>query len=135
VACPYFRPETPIADWPFPPRAPLGQPYDGICSAAGSRPPASTVRECCNFGYVRGRCPSFPEDARADAHRFTAWESNGGLRVVWVVERDYQPVEYGEFEWRPDADPPRGAAPVEILIQGCAFARWAWRRARDEARR
>jgi hypothetical protein len=97
-----------------------------MCSAAGSRPPASTVRECCNFGYVRGRCPSFPEAARADAHRFTAWESNGGLRVVWVVERDYEPVEYGELEWRPDA---------EILIQSCAFARWAWRRARDEAKR
>lgn len=133
MACPFFHPEVPIADWPFHPRAPLGLPYDGICSATGARPAASIVRECCNFGYARGRCPSFPEDAAADAHRFTAWEMDGGLRVVWVVERDYAPVEHGEFEWRPDADPLAGVAEEQLLVQGCAFARWVWMRARQEA--
>jgi len=54
----------------------------------------------CNFGYARGRCCWFPEQAGADAHRFSAWQEEGGaLRVVWIVEREFEPVAHGEFHY------------------------------------
>ena len=37
-------------------------------------------RETCNCGYARGRCPHFPDDAEADAVRF----SMAGERLIYI---------------------------------------------------
>ena len=51
-------------------------------------------RETCNCGYARGRCAHFPDDAGADAVRF----SMAGERLIYIFEKDHAPVEHGEMD-------------------------------------
>lgn len=93
MACPWFSPsrEADFASRPRPARAPLGSVFTGTCEARQVTPSDSLLYEVCNFGYGRGRCPSFPADTDADAVRFTAI----GDRTVWILERDHSPVAHG----------------------------------------
>jgi len=92
MACPFFYP-TERMEWPSAPRTPLGAPYTGLCRAVGEfRPDEQTLRELCNFGYARTRCPHhdaapFPD---ADAVRF-----HGGR---YVLEKEYGPLHAGPVE-------------------------------------
>ena len=99
MACPWFNPlsEADFAARPRPARAPLGTVFDGTCEAhpaAAFRPSDELLYGACNFGYGRGRCPAFPDGSEADAVRFTAI----GERTVWILERDYTPVQHGSFD-------------------------------------
>ncbi len=89
--------------WATPPRLPLGDPYTGICAVDPMRewrPDDTTLRECCNRGYARKKCPRFPDDAGPDAVRFTvSREQNGLLKIHYVVEKDRRPLEHGPMEY------------------------------------
>ena len=100
MACPYFVPEAPLdaSVWLRPPRAPLGELFDGTCSAGGSetRPAGECVRELCNFGYARGRCDRFPSSTEADAVRFSiASDRDGRVELTYLIEAEHRPAEHG----------------------------------------
>jgi len=47
----------------------------------------------CNVGYVRGRCLHFPQDAKADAARFSF--AHKPPQLVYILEKDHAPLEHG----------------------------------------
>ena len=78
------------------PRLPLGDAWAGECTAGGAWEPAEAVqRETCNCGYARGRCAHFPEDAAADAVRFSMGSEG---RLIYILEKDHAPLEHGEVD-------------------------------------
>jgi hypothetical protein len=98
MACPFFDPKEPIpwAEWPNPPWMPLGDPYAGSCTAGELEP---RIRECCNAGYARGVCPSFPGGNAPDAVRFGIVRLEGGVGSIrYVAERNHYPFETGVLE-------------------------------------
>jgi len=105
MACPYFYPIEPFSDkaWPKPPRLPLGDPYTGLCCVDPLRewrPEESTLRELCNRGHARKRCPRFPEGDGPDMVRFSVIGDAGGVvRIYYVVEGNGRPLEHGEIEY------------------------------------
>lgn len=105
MACPFFVPSRRLenAGWVRPPRLPLGDPFGGACHVHPAdivEPPESRQRELCNCGYARGRCDRFPGGDAADAVRFSVTEdSPTRLLVVYVVEKDHSPVEFGTLEY------------------------------------
>jgi hypothetical protein len=105
VACPFFVPSRRLetAGWVRPPRFPLGDPFGGACHARPAEviePPEVRQRELCNCGYARGRCDRFPSDSAGDAVRFSITdETPAKLLVVYVVEKDHAPAEFGTLEY------------------------------------
>ena len=101
MACPFFYPDAPLdaSMWEVPPRYPLGIAYGGTCRAPASAsffPDAEQLREVCNYGYARGRCPRFPEASRIDAFRFSMAEHSAAL--IWIAEAEHLPVDHGVLE-------------------------------------
>jgi hypothetical protein len=98
MSCPYFFPVSLAADVDSPPaRVPLGRLYEGACHAdpAGSTAPEpAMVKDYCNFGYGAGSCSHFPDDAEADAVRFSF---SAGRELVWILEKDFAPVRHGRL--------------------------------------
>jgi hypothetical protein len=90
----------PRGSGPRPARAPLGDIYMGGCSAGAEVDPAMMI-EACNFGYVRGRCMSFPAELPCDAYRFSAPRDsfNDIVDIVWIAEKDYSPVSHGKARY------------------------------------
>lgn len=82
--------------WIHAPRMPLGDRYRGLCKARPDEP-FEAQGDPCNCGYARGVCDRFPADFTADAIRFSV-SSDHPLRVLYVVERAYVPIEHGIFE-------------------------------------
>ena len=105
MACPFFVPSRRLenAAWVIPPRLPLGDPFGGACHAHPAdiiEPPESQQREICNCGYARGRCDRFPANDAPDAVRFSVTDdSPARLSVVYVVEKDHTPAEFGTLEY------------------------------------
>ena len=78
---------------------PLGDPYAGSCAARGGEVPDGRLRTCCNTGYARDACPSFPGGDAPDAVRFGIVQRKGGVATVqYVVERDHHPFDQGTLE-------------------------------------
>jgi hypothetical protein len=130
VACPYFLPqgELPTGLWVHEPRRPLGKAYSGACCSRRDerlQPAAPHQEALCNYGYARGACEHFPADSPADAVRFSATQEDGSrLRLVYVLEKDHVPAQFGMLEY----DVPAGALltpPPDPLLarQAEAFAR------------
>jgi len=92
-----------ITGWVRPPRFPLGDSFGGACHARPSEviePPEAHQRELCNCGYARTRCDRFPGGDAADAVRFSVTaETPNRLSVVYVVEKDHAPAEFGTLEY------------------------------------
>lgn len=131
MACPFFRPTEPVRDWKHAPRVPLGEPYYGWCAAgeAPHTPDAHTVREACNFGYARARCPRFPEQTGVDAYRYTLRSTaNGEWTVVWVAETQHAPAAFGELCLGPEAEVLVNGAPEPVQWQVRAFVHAEWRK-------
>ena len=105
MACPFFVPSRRLenAGWVRPPRLPLGDPFGGACHAQPAdivEPPEAQQRELCNCGYARGRCDRFPGSGASDAVRFSVTDdSPARLLVVYVVEKDHAPTEFGTLEY------------------------------------
>ncbi len=75
-------------------RLPLGAFWLGECRApkhAGFVPDDETQLDCCNFGYVRGKCPRFPAEADCDAARFV----RRGDAVLFILEKAHVPERFG----------------------------------------
>ena len=111
--------------WIHPPRLPLSDPYSGTCHADAElfEPPERSQRELCNCGYARGRCERFPTATKADAVRFSiTGDREGVVELVYVLERNYAPLEHGKLEYS-IAEAKLGDARIgEILAaQACAF--------------
>jgi len=105
MACPFFKPSRRLdsGGWDPAPRLPLGDAWGGECTAGGAwAPPESTQRAVCNHGYARGRCDHYPAGEAADAVRF----SMRAERLIYVLERDHTPIEYGEINAVTDAREP-----------------------------
>lgn len=103
MGCPFFEPQRPLEPgdwteyWTHRPRVPLGEAYSGVCRASDPHIPSEErQRELCNCGYARGRCENFPASAAADAVRFSVI-SNEPLRLIYILEKDYAPLEHGEM--------------------------------------
>ncbi len=107
MACPYFWPQQRFEDRRKLPRLPLGDPYSGVCRVDPMRdwrPDEDTLRELCNVGYARSRCPRFPEAPGPDAIRFSAVsDTDGALRIFYVREQDHEPLEHGHIDCSSDA--------------------------------
>jgi hypothetical protein len=102
--------------WPHRARLPLGDGWQGRCTAAGQEgftPGPEELANFCNLGYARN-CPRLPQERAWDAVRFSIARDKGGVvTVLFVCERDYRPAQHGTLEydfalarWRvPHADP------------------------------
>ncbi|MBK9170728.1 MAG: hypothetical protein IPM24_25150 [Bryobacterales bacterium] len=100
MACPHFRPQTRLPHPTGTAPAPLGDLYAGGCLASGRTPDEATTRELCNYGYARGRCPSFQADSPADAIRFSVRDHHGGVILgAWAVEAAHRPHAWGAFRY------------------------------------
>lgn len=105
MACPYFYPIERFSEqaWPKPPRLPLGDPYIGLCCVdplREYRPDEETLRELCNRGYPRNRCPRFPAGDGPEMVRFSVTGDHEGLlRIYYVTESNGSPMEHGEIEY------------------------------------
>ena len=105
MACPFFLPEGTLetGPWTHAPRLPLGAAYAGTCQARPGenfQPPEAHQQEWCNRGYARGVCERFPEASPADAVRFSITaEEPLRLRLVYVLEKDHAPAEFGTLEF------------------------------------
>jgi hypothetical protein len=104
MSCPYFMPAEPLeaAEWLHAPRLPLGDAYRGVCHAQPQdlfEPTESHQRDLCNCGYARGRCGRLADGA-PDAVRFSvSGNAEERLRIVWIVEKDCSPVEFGTLDY------------------------------------
>ena len=107
MACPYFLPQAELetGPWTHEPRWPLGAAFAGVCRARPDefhQPPESHQEELCNCGYARGVCDRFPQDAPADAVRFSVTaDEPGPFRIVYILEKDHAPVEFDTLEFSP----------------------------------
>jgi hypothetical protein len=85
---------------------PLGDPYTGVCTAVDAAAvakalPGGRVHTCCNTGYARGACPSFPGGDAPDAVRFGIVRREAGMATIrYVIERDHHPFDDGTLELR-----------------------------------
>lgn len=104
MACPFFHPTQNLSaarvrlKWPANASLPLGDPYEGECLARedGYRPGDEELKNLCNLGYARNKCPRFPPGEGPDAVRFCAWRDAGGmLSIRFVRERDCRPWDHG----------------------------------------
>jgi hypothetical protein len=124
VACPFFVPSRrlEITGWLHAPRLPLGDPFGGACRADPAEiiepPDAQHQRDLCIRGYARGRCDRFPGGSAADAVRFSVTEDTPNrLLVVYVVEKDHAPVEFGTLQYSVDDSHLDGPPISDILVQ------------------
>ena len=123
MACPFFYPTEPVVEkhlveqhWRTDRPMPLGDPFQGEChaNAAPYHPNAVELKDLCNLGYVRGKCPRFRPDCQVDAARFTlSRDTPDRVAITYVQERDYRPFSHGTLEYltarqrwaTPPADP------------------------------
>jgi hypothetical protein len=121
MACPYFQPKDRFDDktWRKHPRLPLGDPYTGLCLVdpmRGWAPDGATLRDCCNLGYARKKCSRFPDQASADAVRFSVTaDENGIVRIFFVQERGHEPVEHGTLDYFTGTGEFQGSASNRLL--------------------
>lgn len=120
MACPFFAPSRRLenTDWVRPPRYPLGDLFRGTCHASAPDISDGHQDECCNFGYARGRCDRFPGDGAPDAVRFSIIEETPAkLLVVYVVEKDHAPAEFGTLEYAVEDARLDGPVISDVLVQ------------------
>ena len=95
---------------------PLGDPHSGSCVAHGAPSPAGCTRTCCNTGYARGQCASFPGGDAPDAVRFGIVQRDRGIATVeYVIERNHYPFDHGKLELRESESPLGGTAATSLL--------------------
>jgi hypothetical protein len=93
---------------------PLGDPHAGLCAAKDGEVPDGRLRTCCNTGYARGTCPSFPGGDAPDAVRFGILQRKDGVATVrYVIERDHHPFDHGTLELSETARGPGDRSVVE----------------------
>jgi hypothetical protein len=64
------------------------------------RPEDSVLRESCNLGYAREKCPRFPKGSGPDAIRFSVTgDQDGLLKIFYISEQNHEALEHGTFEY------------------------------------
>ena len=109
MACPFFYPTEPVVGqhlveqrWRTDRPMPLGDPFQGECRAKAVpyHPKAEELKNLCNLGYVRGKCPRFPQGCQVDAARFAlSRDTPDRVAITYVQERDYRPFSHGTLEY------------------------------------
>lgn len=120
MACPFFAPSRRLENtgWVRPPRYPLGDLFSGTCHADAPNLTEDHHDDCCNFGYARGRCNRFPGGTAADAVRFTVTDdASTKVSLVYVVEKDHAPTEFGTLEYAVDEARLDGPVISDVLVQ------------------
>jgi len=103
LACPYFVPEKRCESelWMHRARLPLGDGYDGRCSAPGhedAKPTDEELKNSCNLGNAC--CSRLPADRVLDSIRFHVHDDQGSaLTVSYCTERDHRPREHGVLQF------------------------------------
>jgi hypothetical protein len=103
LACPYFIPEKRCETelWTHRARLPLGDGYEGRCSAPGfeaERPTEDDLKSGCNLGNAC--CSRLPKDRDADSVRFHVASDQGSALIVdFCTERDHRPREHGVLQF------------------------------------
>ena len=119
MACPYFYPQARSEKKAKQPRLPLGDAYSGLCRVDPMRdwrPDEALLRDCCNLGYARGRCPRFPDEPGPDATRFSVTsDQDGALSVFYVSERNHTAHEHGTLEYSVGAGKFLSDCPNQLL--------------------
>ena len=121
MACPFFEP-TEVIDtgpWLHRPRLPLGETYAGVCHACVTEKKDPAELDLCNHGYARAECQHFPADRKADAVRFSITQEEP-LRLVYILEKDHAPLEYGVIEAAREAPGPVLAAQARAFLASYA---------------
>ena len=98
MPCPFFEPQRPAPD-PLHPgaRMPLLEEYEGKCHASAEpfRASAELRFQCCNHGYSRGTCASFPAAEARSCVRFDILRSDtAALEILYLEERNHAPVRW-----------------------------------------
>lgn len=100
--------------WPHRSRLPLGDGWQGHCTAPGHEdflPGPEELAQFCNLGYARA-CSHLPGERVWDAVRFSvARDKDGLVTVLYVCERDYRPAAHGTLEYDSAAGSWRAAHP------------------------
>jgi hypothetical protein len=103
LACPYFVPENRCDAelWPHRARLPLGDGYEGHCSAPGHEgalPTQEELKSACNLGNAC--CERLPADRALDSVRFYLKQDDGAaLTVSFCTERAHSPREHGLLQF------------------------------------
>lgn len=103
VACPFFHPTIrhDAELWPFRRRLPLGDGFQGHCTAPGHEgeiPDDLTLGESCNLGYAR--CPRLPQQREADAVHFSvATDRDGIVALHWVMVKNHALASSGQLRF------------------------------------
>lgn len=104
MACPFFLPTEELTAWAWHarPRLPLGDPWKGLCTAAGhdrEMPSEQALKEWCNFGYAK-KCPWLPAKRHADKISFSiARDKEEIILIYYVFEVDHTPGEHGTLQY------------------------------------
>ena len=103
MACPFFMPLQQLdGGWLHPSRLPLGNGWDGHCSAPGhegTQPSDQDLHEFCNMGYA-AKCSRLPAERDFDAVRFSVARDQGTRLQVWFVcETGHRPAQHGNLEY------------------------------------
>ena len=106
MACPFFMPLQQLdGGWLHPSRLPLGNGWDGHCSApghVGAQPSDQDLHEFCNMGYA-AKCSRLPAERDFDAVRFSVARDQGSRLQVWFVcETGHRPARHGNLEYDVD---------------------------------
>lgn len=76
---------------------PLLEEYEGKCHATAEpfASPSDLRFQCCNHGYSRGVCASFPAAETRSSVRFDLLRSDTeALEILYLEERDYAPLRW-----------------------------------------
>ncbi len=128
MPCPYFEPQH-AANQPrhATARLPLIEEYDGLCRADAEpvEAPSELRFECCNHGYMRGRCGRFPSGEVRSAIRYNVLRHTPtALELVLIEEQNYAPLAWRPFHYLLDSgrfDPEFTDACIQA--QALAFCR------------
>jgi hypothetical protein len=106
LACPFFMPTQKLGGaWLHPSRLPLGNGWDGRCSAPGhegAQPSDQELHEFCNLGYAT-KCSRLPVERECDAVRFSVARDQGSRLLLWFVcETSHRPATHGTLEYEVD---------------------------------
>jgi hypothetical protein len=86
------------------------------------RPSERQQEEHCNCGYAGGVCERFPAESKADAVRFSvAIDKPKTLKLVYILEKNHAPVEFGRLEYAITARRLEGTMSEVLRAQAEAF--------------
>ena len=104
MACPFFMPGERFVGigWQHRARLPLGDGWQGRCTAPGHEniaPDPHELTEFCNLGYAKA-CPRLPQKRAWDAIRLCVTRDRENMiAVMYVCEANHHPREHGVLEY------------------------------------